>query len=118
MNLLGIGLVNMEQQILETKYDIVFSREVIDKNITRLINQLWKLIPMRENEEDWVKQLDTVLLEIIGLKEIFLSNPLFLQLIAKLEGLKSSENSFSLYRKTVFETINLLQELKKNYGQK
>ena len=115
MSLPGIGLVKMEQQ---NKYDLDFSKEVINKNVTRLTNQLWKLIPMRENEEDWIKQLDTVILEIVGLKEIFLSSPLFLQLIAKLEGLKNQESSFSLYRKTVFETISLLQELKKNYEQR
>jgi len=53
------------------------------------------------------------MLEIVGLNNIFIDNPLFLQLLAKLEGLKSMEVSFGLYRKTVFETISLLQELKK-----
>jgi hypothetical protein len=32
---------------------------------------------MREHEEDWQKQLETVILEIAGMHEIF-SNPLFL----------------------------------------
>ena len=67
---------------------------------------------MRENEEDWVKQLDTVKLEVVGLNEIFLSYPQFLQLLSKLEGLRQSEDlEFDLYRKTVFESINLLQEI-------
>lgn len=113
INLLGIGLDKMEQQMFENEYGLIFSNEVISKNVIRLTNQLWKLIPMKENEEDWRKQLDTVLLEIIGLKELFISNPLFLQLIAKLKGLSSEDIEFSLYRKTVFEAINLLQELKK-----
>ena len=66
---------------------------------------------MRENEENWRKQLDTVTLEIVGLNEIFLSYPQFLQLLSKLEGLRIIEVSFELYRKTVFEGISLLQEL-------
>lgn len=67
---------------------------------------------MRENEEDWVKQLDTVKLEVAGLNEIFLSYPQFLQLLSKLEGLSQFEDlEFDLYRKTVFESINLLQEI-------
>ena len=67
---------------------------------------------MRENEEDWRKQLDTVTLEIVGLNEIFLSYPQFLQLLSKLEGLQKTEDSeFDLYRKTIFESINLLQEI-------
>ena len=79
----------------------------------RLTNQLWKLIPMRENNEDWHKQLDTMIIEVVGLKEIFISSPLFLQILIKLEGLKAFDIEFDLYRKTFFEAINLLQELKK-----
>ena len=69
---------------------------------------------MREHEENWSKQLDTVILEIAGMNEIFM-DPLFLQLLCKLEGLKVQKTDFELYRKTVFEGISLLQELNKNY---
>ena len=65
---------------------------------------------MRENNEDWQKQLDTVLIEIAGLNEIFIT-PHFLQLLSKLEGMRVQEMNFELYRKTVFECISLLQEL-------
>jgi hypothetical protein len=91
-----------------TKYNFDFDSEVILKNVRRLTNQLWKLIPMREHEEDWEKQLDTVILEIAGLNEIFIAVPQFLLLLCKLEGLKITETSFELYRKTVFESIALL----------
>ena len=67
---------------------------------------------MRENNEPWEKQLDTVNLEIVGLNEIFISFPQFLQLLSKLEGLQQLEDiEFDLYRKTIFESINLLQEI-------
>jgi hypothetical protein len=33
---------------------------------------------MRESGEDWQKQLDTVILEIAGLNEIFINTPHFL----------------------------------------
>lgn len=92
------------------KYEIEFSQEIIQKTIRRLTNQLWKLIPMRENDEDWYKQLQTVTLEIAGLNELFIS-PTFLQLLSKLEGLQIKEVNFELYRKTIFECINILQEL-------
>ena len=70
---------------------------------------------MREHNEDWQKQLDTVILEIAGLNEIFIYEPQFLQILFKLEGLKVSPNlDFQNYRKTVFEVINLLQEFKNN----
>lgn len=71
---------------------------------------------MREYDEDWLKQLDTVILEIAGLNEIFISTPHFLQLLCKLEGLKITETNFELYRKTVFESISLLQEGSRGLG--
>ena len=98
---------------MATKYNFDFSFEVLEKNVTRLTNQMWKLIPMRENGENWEKQLDTVILEIAGLNEVFVKNPQFLQLLAKLEGIKVSETDFDFYRKTVFESISLLRGLMK-----
>ena len=89
----------------------------MQKNIARLTNQLWKLIPMKEHEEDWQKQLDTVVLEITGLNEILIFSPSLLTLLSKLEGLKVVEIPFTLYRKTVFESISLLQEFGRDFAQ-
>lgn len=95
--------------MMTNKYDLEFSKEVINKNVMRLTNQVWKLIPMRENEEDWQKQLKTVLLEIVGLDEIFSHKVEYLQILSKLEGLKIEEDvDFQFFRKTVFEIITLL----------
>jgi len=63
--------------VLLTKYEFNFSTEDIDINVRRLTNQLWKLIPMREHEENWPKQLDTVIIEVAGLNEVFIG-PQFL----------------------------------------
>ena len=97
---------------MTNKYNIEFSIESINKNIIRLVNQCWKLIPMRENNEDWAKQLDTVVLEVVGLNEIFYNRPQLLQLLSKLEGLKLSVVTFDRYRKTIFEIISLMQGLR------
>ena len=71
---------------------------------------------MYEHNEDWQKQLDTVIIEIAGLNEIFLYEPQFLQILSKLEGLKVVEDiQFQFYRKTIFEILNLLQEF--NHGR-
>lgn len=95
-----------------TKYGYeISSEESFEKNVSRLTNQMWKLIPMKENNEDWEKQLNTVILEIAGLNEIFIEDPQFLQLLSKLEGIKIQNPEFSLYRKTVFEAIGLLRGL-------
>ena len=96
---------------LDNKYGIVILEEEVKKNTQRLINQLWKLIPMRENNEDWEKQLITVTIEIAGLKEIFSDGAAILQLLSKLEGLRVVDTTFELYRKTIFECISLIQGL-------
>ena len=60
------------------KYEIGFSNEVVMSNLMRLINQIWKLIPMRENNENWRKQLNNVIIETAGLNEIFVQDSHFL----------------------------------------
>ena len=93
-------------------YNIEFSDDVIQADINRLTNQLWKLIPMRENNENWESQLETVLIEIAGLHSLFNAGEEFLILLSKLEGLKEIKTDFSIYRKTVFECISLLREMR------
>lgn len=95
---------------MTTKYGFDISSEIINQDKKRLINQLWKLIPMRENNEDWGRQLSSVLIELTGLNKIFAEKLSFLILLSKLEGLEENVK-FEDYRKTVFETITLLDGL-------
>ena len=95
---------------MNTSYGINIPKESVEKNCLRLTNQLWKLIPMREHNEDWQKQLETVLIEIAGLNELFTS-PIILQLLSKLEGLNVKETNFEIYRKTIFECISLVRSI-------
>lgn len=65
---------------------------------------------MRENNEDWQKQLGIVLNELYGLQLMFDDRLDFLILISKLEGLRKTEE-FMTYRVVVFSAISLLTEL-------
>lgn len=67
---------------------------------------------MRENDENWLGQLNTVIIEVSGLNTILSDQNNFLILLSKLEGLKIVETEFDLYRKTVFEAISLLREIR------
>lgn len=109
INLIGLFLGRLVP--LDTKYGFEFDSGLVKKNVTRLTNQLWKLIPMRENEEDWNKQLKTVITEIAGFNEVFSLDTQFLSLLSKLEGLLVVDYGFDFYRKTIFECISLLQGL-------
>lgn len=95
-----------------TKYNFNIDSNLINTNINRLTNQIWKLIPMWENHEDWRNQLETVLIELTGLNELFNFNGQYLILLSKLEGLKVYAIDFLIYRKTVFEAITLLRGLR------
>lgn len=106
---LGINLDQMQSDKYQADFDV-------NKNIIRLTNQIWKLIPMRENEEDWKKQLKIVLIDIAGLQEIF-NNDSFLELLIKLEGMAAIETEFDEFRSTVFKCITLLKEAKDNEGR-
>ena len=94
-----------------TKYNFEIADAIVSADINRLTNQLWKLIPMREHEENWLMQLDSLIVEIAGLNEIFEVDASLLKLLSKLEGLKVTKTEFYIYRKTVFESISLLREM-------
>ena len=49
-------------------------------------------------EENWIDQLNTVLIEIAGLNEIFSFDGKYLILLSKLEGLKLIDTDFKLYQ--------------------
>ena len=92
---------------------IILPDSIVQTNLNRLTNQMWKLIPMRENEENWLAQLDTILLELSGLNELSENaGEELLILLSKLKGLKEYEVEFQIYRKTVFECISLLREMR------
>lgn len=93
------------------KYGINFPATVREQDLQRLINQLWKLIPMRENDEDWSGHLTVLIEEISGLVEIYKDKVEGLVLLSKLEGLTSDVcEDFMIYRKTVFRCIDLLAQ--------
>ena len=100
---------------MNSKYDYNFNNSTVKKDITRLINQLWKLIPMKENDENWKMHLNVVIEELIGLNIIFNNQLDLLILLSKLEGLTSEIcEDFMIYRKTVFRCIDLLAKAGEN----
>ena len=87
-----------------------FDNLLIIKDLRRLINQVWKLLPMREKNEDWKKQLDNVLIELRGLHIMFGDQLDFLIILSKLEGLYEVQD-FMSYRAMVFSIISLLVDM-------
>ncbi len=87
-------------------------------NIKRIINQVYKLLPLREQGENWQKPLQMVIEQLEGMKSIIKGqDELFFRLLCKLEGLFSLKDKTKdlLYRSVIFECLNLLTCLKANF---
>ena len=96
------------------KYSINLSDEVVRNDIKRIINQIYKLLPMREQGQDWQKPLQTLIEELAGMQRLFQGQQeQFLILLCKLEGLNIlvQEEQFILYRRTIFECLSLLSQV-------
>lgn len=96
------------------KYDLNFNKDTIKTEMRRLINQTWKLLPLREENNDWEKPLSTIIEELAGMSKILFDQELlFFPLICKLEGLfiLVKQEDFNLYRKTIFECLTLMNDI-------
>lgn len=101
------------------KYGVSINKEDFSTNIKRIINQLYKILPMREEGKDWKKPLQTLIEQLCGMKRLLLFNQdsLFFTIICKMEGLfdlVDDKEDMSLYRRTIFECLGLLNSLNKN----
>lgn len=94
----------------------MFDKAAVQNRLNRICNNIYKLLPMREEEQNWVKPLETLIIEIAGYSD-FISNfqESFLVLLAKMQGLikLQDEIDFSLYRRTIFECCNLVNKIQK-----
>lgn len=98
------------------KYGFNIDNNAISINLNRLTNQIYKLLPVREEGGDWQKPLTTILEELSGMDRLLFDQHIILfPLICKLEGLfiLTEENDFLSYRGIIFECLNLLTELNK-----
>lgn len=96
------------------KYDFNINNDAIVAELRRLTNQIYKLLPHREEGVDWEKPLIAILEELSGIDNLFQHEHIILfRLIAKLEGLftLTKEEDFQLFRSTIFECLGLLSEL-------
>lgn len=93
--------------------------ELLNNYLKNLVNLFFKILPMRENEEDslpvYMRSLQS---EIIGCKEIItaLNNDhLFLSLISILQYLIDNDCSVKDVRREVFNAISICNKLKARY---
>lgn len=101
---------------MKIKYEQEIVNEAISANLKRLTNQIYKLLPLREEGGDWARPLETIIEEIAGMSRLLIGQQVILfKLLSKLEGLLTlqSAEDFMLYRSVIFECLSLLGELNK-----
>lgn len=97
------------------KYGAEIDKSAIDKNLNRITNQIYKLLPSREEKTDWQKPLTTIIEELAGMDRLlFDQHEILFPLLCKLEGLflLSEDKDFFLYRRTIFECLGLINNIK------
>lgn len=99
------------------KYEADIKEEAIENNLNRLVNQVYKLLPTREEGLDWNTPLFTIMEELAGMDRLLIDqHDIFFSLMSKLEGLftLTQENDFFQFRRTIFECLSLVSNLKNN----
>ena len=96
------------------KYGIKFDKDAILKNLNRITNQIFKLLPNREEGGDWQTPLQNLIYEIIGMKELWIDQENLFLLLCKLETLLTltEQNDFLAFRKIIFESLGLMNTIK------
>ena len=57
---------------MQIKYETNIDNSVVVDNLHRLINQVYKLLPNREEDIDWEKPLSTILEELAGMDRLLI----------------------------------------------
>lgn len=108
----------MEQVVLTLGISI--TKSAIDKNLRRIINQVYKLLPLREEGKNWEKPLETLIEELAGMANLINGqDELFFSILCKMKGLLSLTEDFdmSTYRRIILELLSLLSELRSHVCQ-
>lgn len=85
--------------------------------INKKINQIYKLLPMFENGENFLKNIDLIIYELRGIYNLKIlkteDEAILLEIMGKLNSLSEIDNH-KLFKKNIFDTISLMKGLSPN----
>lgn len=101
---------------ITTRFNGAIDWEVYQEH---LVNQIFKLLPLRDEGKDWERYLNGLLIELNGLE--YLTEELnFISLLGKLAGLPfltEEQIAQGYYKKIVFDSIHLAKSLSPKVGK-
>lgn len=102
--------------IMVIKYNAEIQDEVVIKELKKITNLIYKLLPTREENIDWQKPLETITEELAGMDRLLIDqHEILFPLLSKLEGLfiLTEAEDFDLFRRMIFECLGLMNMLMK-----
>lgn len=100
------------------KYNMEINNQNISNRLKQLINLIYKLLPMKEENENWKDLLSTINEEVAGMDRILPEeyHDILFSLICKLEGLfiLGDKDDFFNFRRTIFDCLNLMNKVREN----
>lgn len=102
---------------MRIKYNTEIDNEIIIKELKKLINQIYKLLPSREENLNWEKPLETIMIELTGMSRLFVDrHDILFPILCKMEALFTLTNreDFELFRRTIFECLGLMNGIIKD----
>ena len=98
------------------KYNLNIDDKVLQKDVQRITNLIFKLLPRREEGKEWKTTLQNLILELVGFKELIQRyQEDFIVLLSKLEALMTlkGEDDFLIFRRGIFESLNILSRIQR-----
>lgn len=97
---------------MKSIYGDIPEKTVCD-NISDLINQVFKLLPYKEQKNEKLDFLfASLLFRLVGMSKLFVDEPRWITIISYLESARHEEN-FTLYRKAILDTCSILSSIRK-----
>ena len=102
-----------------TKYEIEISRDLINNKFNDMVNQFYKILPLKENGSPTLQQyMVGFMRELLGLKSLMndLNNDgLFANLLGILQYLIDNDCDTSTIKTDVFKAIGIVKKLQQKY---
>lgn len=108
---------------VETKYGIPIDAALLRNYFDTLVDQFYKILPMRENEESTLRiYTDSLLKELLGCQGLIGelgSDARYMTLLSILQYFTDNPDcSVQIVKREVFRAIRLCNYLQKTYGRK
>ena len=104
---------------MRTKYGVELSDEMVVRRITGMVNQFYKILPIKEENEGTLQQyMESLQREMLGCQALITSlgnDPQYLSLLSILQYLIDYDCDIATTRSEVFKSINILKRMRARY---